>query len=182
MGRCAVFIDGGYLAKYLKQLGEPRVDLYKLALKLARGNEVVRTYYYNCMPYQSSPPTEDERRRMSRMRRFVHSLQQNPRFEVRLGRLKKTYDVDGREVFVQKGVDVLLAVDLVRMSSTRQIEYAYLLTGDSDLVPAIQAAKEQGVVVALYYKTGTAHDELLQTVDESYMLLRDFFDDCMLGA
>ena len=53
---------------------------------------------------------------------------------------------------------------------------------DSGKTDPLQAAKEQGAVVALYYKTGTAHDELLQTVDESYMLLRDFFDDCMLGA
>ena len=46
MGRCGVFIDGGYLAKYLRELGEPRIDLYKLALKLARGNEILRTYHY----------------------------------------------------------------------------------------------------------------------------------------
>ena len=85
------------------------------------------------------------------MRRFIHRLQCNPRFEVRLGRLAKTFDAQGRPTFVQKGVDVRLAVDLVRMSSTRQIEYAYLLTGDSDLVPAVQAAKDEGVVVALYY-------------------------------
>jgi len=116
------------------------------------------------------------------MRRFIHRLQCNPRFEVRLGRLAKTYDAQGRPTFVQKGVDVRLAVDLVRMSSTRQIEYAYLLTGDSDLVPAVQAAKDEGVVVALYYKVGTAHDQLLQTVDESYMLSAGFFDDCTLGS
>ena len=46
MGRCGVFIDGGYLAKCLGELAEPRIDLYKLALKLARGNEIVRTYHY----------------------------------------------------------------------------------------------------------------------------------------
>jgi len=172
---------GGYLAKYLKQLGEPRIDLSRLAQKLARGNEIVRTYYYHCMPYQSSPPTEDERRRMSGMRRFVHSLQRSPRFEVRLGRLARTYDGQGRPIFVQKRVDVLLAVDLVRMSSGRQIEYAYILAGDSDLVPATQVAKDQGVVVGLYHKSGTAHDELLQTVDESYMLSPDFFDMCLQG-
>jgi len=98
-----------------------------------------------------------------------------------LGRLAKTYDGQGRPIFVQKRVDVLLAVDLVRMSSGRQIEYAYILAGDSDLVPAIQVAKDQGVVVGLYYKSGTAQDELLQTVDESYMLSPDFFDMCLQG-
>ena len=46
LGRCGVFIDGGYLAKCLGELAEPRIDLYKLALKLARGNEIVRTYHY----------------------------------------------------------------------------------------------------------------------------------------
>lgn len=61
-----------------------------------------------------------------------------------------------------------------------QIEHAYLITGDSDLVPAINAAKDVGVVIILHYKEGARHDELLQAVDECFAMPSDFFDDCLL--
>jgi len=41
---CGVSIGGRCLAMYLEQPAEPRVDLYNLALKPARGKEVVCTY------------------------------------------------------------------------------------------------------------------------------------------
>ena len=39
------------------------------------------------MPYQSCPPTEDERRRFSSMDKFVYTLKKLPRFEVKLGKV-----------------------------------------------------------------------------------------------
>ena len=69
-----------------------------------------------------------------------------PRFEVRLGKLAPR---DGE--FEQKGVDVLFSVDIVRMSWAKQIERVILITGDSDFIPAVNAARETGVIVELYY-------------------------------
>ena len=47
LGACRIHFDlgGRYLANYTEELGEPRVDFYKLTVKLARGDEVVRMYY-----------------------------------------------------------------------------------------------------------------------------------------
>ncbi len=72
----AVFIDGGYWAAMLRDefsstvtdpaTGEPRVvpakvDFGKLVESMASGYELLRAYYYYCMPYQSNPPTQEER-------------------------------------------------------------------------------------------------------------------------
>jgi uncharacterized LabA/DUF88 family protein len=164
--RAAVLIDGAYLTKILDvDFGKPKIDLARFSEILCGNYERLRTYYYNCMPYQSSSPTEDERRRFASMDKFVYTLRKLPRFEVKLGRLGCV----GGE-YVQKRVDIALAVDLVRLSCGRMIGKAVIVTGDSDFVPAIEAAKEAGVLVTLYYSPSSIHDELLSAVDESAII------------
>lgn len=164
--RAAVFIDGAYLTKILDvDFGKPKIDLARFSDIICDKNERLRTYYYNCMPYQSCPPTEEERRRFAAMDKFVYTLKKLPRFEVKLGRLGCV----GGE-FIQKRVDIALAVDLVRLSCGRMIGKAVIVTGDSDFVPAIEAAKESGILVVLYYSPSSIHDELLSAVDESVVI------------
>ena len=72
--------------------------------------------------------------------------------------------------FIQKRVDIALAADLVRLSCGRMIQKAVLVTGDSDFMPAIEAAKDAGVLVTLYYSQSSIHDELLSAVDEGSVM------------
>jgi len=172
MGRCAILIDGAYLDKVLENdFGRIRVDIGKLGDTLAGASERLRTYYYHCMPYMSNPPDEAEKRRFASMDSFVFNLKKLPRLQVRQGKLQRI----GNQ-FHQKRVDIWMAVDLVRMSSSRQIEKSVLVTGDSDLVPAIEVARDCGVVVALYYSPNSRHDELLQACDERYEITKSLID------
>ena len=59
----------------------------------------------------------------------------------------------------------MLGVDLVNLAARSQIAKAILIAGDSDLLPAVQAAKECGVLVHLYHGT-KPHKDLLDTCDE----------------
>ena len=127
------------------------------------------------MPYQSSPPSAEEKARYAAIDRFIYSLKKIPRFEVRLGKLSYIHGE-----FVQKRVDVLLSVDLVRMSWGRQIQRAVLLSGDSDLVPAVQAAKDAGVLTQVYYSRRSVHDELLQACDDRFEIIRELIDSVKL--
>lgn len=176
MAKAAVLIDGGYFAKVLKYLfSEPDIDYEEFSNKICGDAERIRTYYYDCMPYQSSPPTPKERRMYSEKDKFIYKLKKLNRFEIRLGRLQKI----GRNEFRQKGVDVLLSVDLVRMSWGRQIDRAILVTGDSDFVPAVKAARDAGVVIILYYSRKPpmyVHDELLDNCDERYEITQGLID------
>ena len=53
-----ILIDGGYLDKVLDHdFAKARVDIGRLGDELAAGMERLRTYYYHCMPHQSTPPT-----------------------------------------------------------------------------------------------------------------------------
>ncbi len=175
MAKAAVLIDGGYFGKVLKlALGETRIDYEAFSNKICGNCERIRTYYYDCMPYQSSPPTGEERVIYAEKDKFIYRLKKLNRFDVRLGRLQKI-----ERQFKQKGVDVLLSVDLVRMSWGRQIDRAVLVTGDSDFVPAVKAARDAGVVVILYYSRTPLmyiHDELYDNCDERYEITQQLID------
>src|SRR2546427_9126898 len=97
------------------------------------------------------------------------------RLEVRLGRLQFINDE-----FRQKGVDVLLSMDLVELAATGQISKAVIVTGDSDFAPAAKRARDKGVLVVLFYSPSTyVHDELFQSCDDRLTLDRDFFADIL---
>lgn len=181
MLRYAVFIDGGYLRKVLSAFKEPKICYQKLSDFFSQNDVRLRTYYYDCAPFQSNPPTAEERNRKAGFDRFLNNLERNvTRFQSRLGRLQRLQTPKG-DKFSQKMVDVLLAVDLVRLSSERQIQRAVLIAGDSDFVPAIQVARDAGVVVQLYHGDNPRpHWQLLQNCDERYIIGQDMINSILL--
>jgi uncharacterized LabA/DUF88 family protein len=178
MSRIAIFIDGAYLDFLLRdQFGLTRIKYDALAAKMAHGIDIVRTYYYNCPPYQSSTPTQDERDRFAKAQRFHTYLERLPRYEVRLGRLAvRGLNREGEPIFEQKRVDLMLGVDLALLAGKGQITDAALLAGDSDLIPAVVAAKSQGVVVHLFHGP-TYHKDLWDHADERTLITSQFIKE-----
>jgi uncharacterized LabA/DUF88 family protein len=147
LGRAVILIDNGYLSAILRdEFEEIRIDYLKLSDILCGGCFRLRTYIYDCLPYQDNPPTPEQKELYSGKLKFFNALKKLPSFEVRFG--KQRPRPGG---FVQKGVDVLLSVDLVRLSSKGQIQKAILIAGDADYVPAVQTAKDEGVSIKLYH-------------------------------
>ena len=175
--RVALFIDGAYLQRVLAdEFGRANIDFGRLSEQMAGDAKVLRTYYYNCLPYQSRSPSEQDQERFDNARRFYHSLALLPRFEVRLGRLElRGHRTDGSPIFEQKRVDIMLGVDLVQHAAKGHIQQAVLLAGDSDFIPAIAVAKSEGVLVRLFHG-GSCHNDLLREVDERVRLDQPFID------
>ena len=173
--RAAIFIDGGYVQTQLKMHNiEP--DYAELAdyllnpLRASFPLDLLRCYYYYCAPYMSQEPTEDELKRMESHTKFVHEIESLGRWAMRLGKLQKRWEGQ-REVYEQKRVDVLLSVDLVRHAAAGHIQHAILLAGDSDFVPAVEAAKEHGVTLTLWCgHASTVNRDLVALADEVYLL------------
>ena len=57
---------------------------------------------------------------------------------------------------------------MARLCSKKQIDLVILIAGDSDLVPAVEACKEEGAIIRLYYHPTSISDELLNVCDERY--------------
>jgi uncharacterized LabA/DUF88 family protein len=191
MSRLAIFVDGGYLDALAEDEFSIRIDLAKLGEEIRQiigaktpdSVDLLRTFYYHCLPYQSNPPTEEEAIRFGNRRRFFSALRYLPRFAVREGRLVfKGVDINGQPIFQQKRVDLLLGLDFALLSGKRQITHAAVISGDSDLLPAFRVAKEEGVLVWLFHgpriskKDGssTFANELWQEADERYEIDLDF--------
>jgi uncharacterized LabA/DUF88 family protein len=173
MGVAAVFLDGGYIEKVLRfDHAQASIDFAKLSQEMAAPDELLRAYYYHCLPYQSNPPTEEERQRYASRHRFTTALGYLPRFEVRLGRLAyRGNGLDGKPIFQQKRVDCMLGVDMALLAGKSKITNVGIFTGDSDLIPAIEAAKREGVLVTLWHGSLQSDDtrpsrELFEIADE----------------
>lgn len=153
MDKVAIFIDGAYFSKVLKEsFSFAQIDFSKLSTFLANGDPILRTYYYNCMPYKSPTPSSGEIAKYNNMQRFVTSLEKLDRYAVRLGKLEnRGRKADGAPIFQQKRVDILLGCDLVLLAAKQRIGKAILITGDSDFIPAIEVAKNEGVEIELVY-------------------------------
>jgi uncharacterized LabA/DUF88 family protein len=136
MGKCAIFLDGGYIDKVMYyNHANARLSYDKLAALMATRDELLRAYYYHCLPYQGNPPTEEEKSRYASKHRFTTALSYLPRFEVRLGRLEFRGTTDrGERIFVQKRIDNMIGVDMALLAGKGKVTNVALFSGDSDYI------------------------------------------------
>lgn len=73
----------------------------------------------------------------SQQKLFTNLRKQN--LEIKLGYLLMS---NGK--YHEKGVDVQIAVDIVRGAIKNEYDICYVISSDTDLLPAIQTAKEEG--------------------------------------
>jgi uncharacterized LabA/DUF88 family protein len=180
MFRLAIFIDGGYLdAVLLNEFGGAKISYDRFAQEVASlirtDIDLLRTYYYHCLPWKSPQPTPEESSRFGSMQKFMATLDKLPRFEVRQGRLARRRDRAGGYYFQQKGVDVLMSIDLVKLSVGKHITHAALVTGDSDFVPAVEEARHAGVSIWLVHGQ-RPHNELWTVADERVLVTTELID------
>ena len=133
--RVALFIDGANLYSAVKGLPFD-VDYRKLLDEFRLHGRFVRAYYYTAI-------VEDQD--FSPIRPLVDWLDYNG-YTVVTKPAKEFTDANGRRRY--KGdMDVELAVDLVQAASF--IDHAFLFSGDSDFVAAIDAVQRKGVRVSV---------------------------------
>jgi len=82
----------------------------------------------------------------------------------------------GRSVFVEKAVDVMLAVDMVVLAERDGLDAAYLLSADGDFTPAVAAVCSKGKKV---YAASPAFGSMLASAANAFIRMgRSWFDDC----
>ena len=196
MARLAVFIDGGYVEALRRNEFREftlRADMQKLSERIRQSVadatpepvDLFRSYYYTCPPYQHEPPTDEDRSRTAGYRSFVKALTHLPRFQVREGRLRHDgFREDGRPIFIQKRVDLLLGLDAALLAGRQLVTHIALVAGDGDFVPAAEAVKGEGVSVWLFHgpRYGADHRstyayDLWLAADERHEMDKAFMRD-----
>ena len=170
--------------------GEAVVDWYK-ELADDRSGRFLRTYWYDAKFEYGHDHAEGQRRFFSAIAhipgiqlRLGHIVEYRPWFEqgIRdaLRRTASGLDLDPAELMSefdaqwtfrperrQKGVDTLLALDLVRLAGRGVFDTPVLITGDRDLAEAVRAAQELGsrVMIATPDRYSVAR-EMTELADE----------------
>ncbi len=178
MARLAIFIDAGYSNALARDRFKIWIDYDvfrnrirdKISENTSEPLDLLRTYYYDCPSYQGDPPTPEQAARVSRDRKFFAALNRLNSFTVREGRL-----VYRGQNYVQKGVDLLLGLDFALLSAKHQITHAAVVSGDSDLIPALEVAQQEGIKTWLIH--GPEHSyarELWQKADDRFEMTQEF--------
>ncbi len=92
---------------------------------------------------------------------------------------------NGRPIFQQKRVDLLLGLDFALLSGKNRITHAALVNGDSDLIPAVEVAQQEGISTWLFhgpYQSGNSAyaNELWMAADKRVEMDRNFLDSISL--
>ncbi len=166
MERVAIFIDGSNLYHAL-QSNFRRHDLNfaEFASKLCGSRRLFRIYYYNV---RQDPELRPEGYR--EQQEFLDVLRRTSYLEVRLGSTKLAQGVE-----IEKGVDVMLATDLLYFAWNDFYDIAVLVSGDADFAYAFQAVKNMGKHVEVAYFDNGISRELLNIADNRHQLDRNFF-------
>ena len=170
--RVAIFIDGSNLYHALRSnFGRNDLNFAEFASKLCGPRRLFRTYYYNVLQDPSQRP--DSHREQQE---FLDVLRKTPYLETRLGSIKMA-----QGVAVEKGIDIMLATDLLYFAWNNFYDVAILVSGDSDFTYALQAVKNMGKHVEVaYFESGVSKD-LLNIADNRYLLDRSFFNSLWAG-
>lgn len=171
MKKVAVFIDGGHLRACAK--GAKRAYTADFVVKVAKasvqaGEELFRIQYFDCDPFEGTVklPVSGTARVYSGGNPLLSDLAREEQVAVRRGVLKfrgwertkaslkaaaapaALTDADFQAKWEQKGVDLRIGLDIVTMTESRGADLIVLLTGDTDLIPAMKLARGRGLQIA----------------------------------
>ena len=171
--RVMIFIDGSNLYHVLKQnVFKQDLDYRKFAEKLSGNRELIRTYYYNIR--QESP---DNPALAASQDRFLNALYETEYLEVKLGIWKQRGNT-----MVEKGVDVMIASDLISHAYEDHYDTAILVSGDADFYPALQVVKDTGKQVEVAAFDSNLSAEAARMTDRLIKFNRSWFDDLWMTA
>ncbi len=164
--RVAIFIDGSNLYHALRD-NCSRVDLNftDFTSKLCAGRPLFRTYYYNVLQDPNQRPEG-----FREQQEFLDVLKKTPYLEVRLGGMKLSQGVP-----VEKGIDIMLATDMLHFAWNNLYDVGILVSGDGDFAYALQAAKNMGKHVEVAYFESNISKSMLDVADNRHLLNQEFF-------
>jgi uncharacterized LabA/DUF88 family protein len=140
--KAIIFIDGNNFYYKIKEVISDKEGIYRLldlhyknfAQNLVKDNLLVDIrYYIGAVKRQAGTDKEKSEKMYSGQQRLIAKLH-NHGVQVILGSLIQHPD----KSFHEKGVDVRLAVEMIRLARENRYDVAYLLSSDTDLVPAVE--------------------------------------------
>jgi len=164
--KVAIFIDGGNMFHGSSYL-QVKINYKKLIDILRKDRWLLRAYFYTGIPTGDMP--EDIRNQWKKQKKFLNELK-NIGIKVKTMPLKRT-----PEGYIEKGVDILLATDMVSLAFRNAYDTAILVSGDSDYVPVVEEIQQLGKRVEnASFKRTSSYE--LRNVCDKFILLDSMLD------
>jgi uncharacterized LabA/DUF88 family protein len=178
------FVDGGYLRKKASDYSQPLLDPQAIVKRLVhlpkvqswcgeptiiRNVALARVIYYDARPDDDSDINSD-------LKEYWDAIELLPDTDLGFGSLRGGVK---KRPPRQKGVDTLIAVDMLVGAFTKLYSIAILLAGDADFVPVVYEVRRQGVMVVVAGWDNSMSDDLRRSADR-YISLEPMPDTAAL--
>src|SRR5258708_20576587 len=166
--RAIILVDGSNFYFKLRDLKFHQLikfDFSSFECYLIGKNRVVSAIYYVGKVRKGG--TEKKKKMLGNQQRLFAYLRKH-KFTYPLGYLLKSGGV-----LHEKGVDVQIAVDMLVAAYENQCERIYLVSSDTDLIPAIQKAQEKGKAVIYVGFSHQVSKALVASCRETQTLTKD---------
>lgn len=192
-----IFVDGSNFYHGLREEFEikkdeahkvPTVDFSKFANFLCGSRKLEKIYYYNAPLSQNNEDKESYKEQQ----RFFNSLRFVPNLIFTKGRLEKRsiriehkgvaklFGKESVSFYVEKGIDVNIAVDMLKLAFTNQYDTAILVSGDGDFASAVEAVKSLGKKVECAYVSKRKCYHLRQVANRFISLDKSNLIPCLI--
>lgn len=176
--RLSIFIDGGHynaLQRYHLTNFNFLYFVQEIQKHLPQPADLLHIFYYDCLPYTSTDSSPEELEALYKRRSYFNFLRSQPAVRVREGTVVKRTLEDGRVVFQQKRVDLLLGLDIAEECSKKLMTHLALIAGDADFVPAVEFASHKGVQVWLIHGPRELHSDALWSAADGRIEVDEVF-------
>ena len=164
-----IAIDGGLLRKAFRKAGivfnANGIDKFARHC-LGNNEELLKILFYDCLPYQKPEGGKDILNPVSQeplpqeSGQVFADLQQKNLFALRFGTLAfrgwklrnggdRNNKDDYKPIFEQKGVDMRIGLDMASVAELRLVDRLVLISGDTDLIPAMKLCRKRGIQVVI---------------------------------
>lgn len=182
--RVVVYVDGFNLYHGMKHQYNRRffwLDLHALAASMLLSNQRLTGVHYFTALVRNDPDGG------ARQQTYLDALESLPLLQVHIGRFQeKTLYCSGcrrtRTTYEEKETDVAIAVQLVGDAARGRMDTAILVSGDSDLVPAIQEARRlrEGLRIVAAFPPRRTSADVKAHVDANFVIRRTKLRDAQL--
>lgn len=186
--KTVLLIDGGYLRASAQKAGKIYDNelIEPFANVCSRPPEYLfRIFYYDAPQFRGarSMPVSGELKVFQSSDQWLTDLSKLERFAVRRGTIgfrgwkpktvpigsgRPLADADFMPVFEQKGVDMRIGLDIAEFAERGSADRILMVSGDTDMVPALKHARRAGLEVGLVQLPVPAfrlHEQLLAHSD-----------------